>query len=91
MLSAHRRHLKSCPHFHKGWNFTLCILSPEFGDKLNMQALARGLMAHVEKEIGAGLEWIAVAHYNTGHPHVHVAMRGIHRRGREIRLPKEFV
>jgi Protein of unknown function (DUF3363) len=67
------------------------ILSPEFGDKLDMQCFARGVMARVEKEIDAGVELVAVAHYNTGHPHIHVAMRGIDRRGREIRLPKEFV
>jgi len=67
------------------------ILSPEFGDKLDMRQLARGVMAGVEKEIGAGVEWIAVAHYNTGHPHAHIAMRGLDRQGREIRLPKEFV
>jgi len=67
------------------------ILSPEFGEKLDVQQLTRGVMAGVEKEIGAGVEWIAVAHYNTGHPHAHIAMRGIDRHGREIRLPKEFV
>ena len=67
------------------------ILSAEFGEKLDMQKLARGVMAQVEKEIGAGVEWVAMAHYNTGHPHVHVAMRGIDRHGREVRLPKEFV
>ena len=67
------------------------ILSPEFGEQLDMQQLARGVMARVEREDGAGLEWVAVAHYNTGHPHVHIAMRGIDRQGREIRLPKEFV
>jgi hypothetical protein len=44
------------------------ILSPEFGDKLDMQRFARGAMERVEKEIGAGVEWVAVAHYNTGHP-----------------------
>jgi type IV secretory pathway VirD2 relaxase len=67
------------------------ILSPEFGDKLDMQCFAREVMARVEKEIGTGVEWVAVAHHNTGHPHIHVAMRGIDRYGREIRLPKEFV
>jgi type IV secretory pathway VirD2 relaxase len=67
------------------------ILSPEFGEKLDMQQLARGVMAGVQKEMGANVEWIAVAHYNTGHPHAHIAMRGIDRQGREIRLPKEFV
>ncbi|HEY7387196.1 MAG TPA: hypothetical protein VH640_01725 [Bryobacteraceae bacterium] len=67
------------------------ILSPEFGDKLDMQVFARSVMRQVEKENGAGVDWVGVAHYNTGHPHVHVAMRGIDRRGREIRLPREFV
>jgi hypothetical protein len=66
-------------------------MSPEFGDQLDMQGFARGAMERVGKEIGADVEWVAVAHYNTGHPHVHVAMRGIDRRGREIRLPREFV
>jgi type IV secretory pathway VirD2 relaxase len=67
------------------------ILSPEFGEKLDMQRLACGVMAGVEQEIGTSVEWVAVAHYNTGHPHVHIAMRGVDRRGQEIRLPKEFV
>jgi type IV secretory pathway VirD2 relaxase len=67
------------------------ILSPEFGEKLDMQQLARGVMAGVEKEIRAGVEWIGVTHHNTGHPHAHIAMRSIDRVGREIRLPKEFV
>src|SRR3984885_5012243 len=67
------------------------ILSPEFGEKLDVQQLTRRVMAGVEKEIGAGVEWIAVAHYNTGHPHAHIAVRGIDRQGGEIRLPKEFV
>jgi hypothetical protein len=67
------------------------IVSPEFGEQLNMRQLARGVMAAIEKEIGTGVEWVAVAHYNTGHPHVHIAMRGIDRQGREIRLPREFV
>ena len=67
------------------------IVSPEFGEQLDMQQLARGVMAGVEKEIGTGVEWVAAAHYNTGHPHVHIAMRGIDRQGREIRLPREFV
>ena len=67
------------------------ILSPEFGEKVNMPQLARGVMAGVQQELGTEVEWIAVAHYNTGHPHVHIAMRGVDRQGQEVRLPKEFV
>ena len=67
------------------------IISPEFGEQLNLPELARGVMAEVEKELGSKLQWAAVAHYNTGHPHVHIAMRGIDQQGREVRLAKDFV
>jgi type IV secretory pathway VirD2 relaxase len=67
------------------------ILSPEFGDRLDIQAFARGVMERVEERIGDRVEWVAVAHYNTGHPHIHVAMRGIDRHGREVRLAGDFV
>jgi type IV secretory pathway VirD2 relaxase len=31
-------------------------------------------MSRVTVDIGGPLEWVAVAHHNTGHPHVHVAL-----------------
>ena len=37
------------------------------------------------------MEWIAVAHYNTGYPHLHITLRGMDRQGQEMHLPKEFV
>jgi type IV secretory pathway VirD2 relaxase len=67
------------------------ILSPEFADKLEMQRFARSVMERVEEEIGDRVEWVAVVHYNTAHPHVHVAMRGVDRHGREVRLATDFV
>ncbi len=56
------------------WKF---ILSPEFGDRLDLKRLTRDLMSRMVRDLGgSSLEWIAVAHYNTEHPHVHVALRG---------------
>ena len=37
------------------------------------------------------LEWIAVAHYNTEHPHVHIALRGVGAEGRPIRLSRDYI
>ena len=48
-------------------------------------------MERVEKDLGILLEWVAVAHFNTEHPHVHVALRGVGRDEQEVRLPREFV
>src|SRR5580658_10646866 len=55
------------------------IASPEFGDRVDLTRLTRDLMDRVERDLGIPLEWAAVAHYNTEHPHAHVALRGVGR------------
>jgi len=67
------------------------IVSPEFGDRVDLKHLTRGLMAEIEGDLGMRLEWLAVAHFNTEHPHVHVALRGIGAEGRPVRLSRDFV
>jgi type IV secretory pathway VirD2 relaxase len=67
------------------------IVSPEFGDRLNLQQYARELVHRMEHDLGAQLEWVAAVHYNTEHPHVHIALRGVDRKGNPIRLPREYI
>jgi type IV secretory pathway VirD2 relaxase len=52
------------------------ILSPEFGERLDLRCHTRELLTRMERDLGVRLEWVAVAHFNTDHPHVHVALRG---------------
>lgn len=66
------------------------VLSPEDGDRLDLQAYTREYMAKLAphlKENPEELEWAAVAHYNTGHPHVHVLIRGNH----HLQIPRELL
>jgi hypothetical protein len=65
------------------------IVSPEFGERLDLKSLTRELMGKMEKDLGP-LDWVAVEHHNTGHPHVHIALRGISA-GAELRIPREYV
>lgn len=68
------------------------ILSPEFGDKMDMRQLTRDYMEKLESDLGVPLEWCAGApHYNTGHPHVHIVLRGRDRNGRELRIDPGYV
>jgi type IV secretory pathway VirD2 relaxase len=67
------------------------IVSPEFGERADLVRLTRELMTRVESDLGIPLEWVAVAHFNTEHPHVHVALRGVGLDRREVRLPREYV
>lgn len=53
------------------------IVSPEDGaDLSDLTAYTRDLMSQVETDLGTRLDWVAVNHHNTGHPHVHVIVRG---------------
>ena len=45
------------------------IISPEFGDLADLHRLTADLMERMERDLGTGIEWIAVEHHNTEHPH----------------------
>lgn len=63
------------------------IVSPEFGERIDLDRLARDLMTRVSGELGVPLEWAAAAHRNTDHPHLHIALRG----NAGLRLPRDYV
>jgi type IV secretory pathway VirD2 relaxase len=81
----------------EGWQkanderFWKLIVSPEFGDRADLKRLTRDLMSRMERDLGTPLEWVAVAHYNTEHPHVHLALRGVGAEGRPVRLSRDYV
>ena len=58
------------PHLFK------LIISPEFGESLDLSRHTRELLCRMENDLWVDLEWVAVAHFNTRHPHVHIALRG---------------
>ena len=67
------------------------IVSPEDAGELNLTDYVRRLMAQVERDLGRKLEWAAVNHYNTDHPHAHIVVRGVDRDGREVRLDRAYI
>jgi len=67
------------------------IVSPEFGDRLNLHQYTRELLHRMEHDLGAQLEWVAAVHHNTEHPHVHIALRGVDEKGIPLRLPREYI
>jgi hypothetical protein len=68
------------------------IISPEFGDRIDLKRLTRELMSRIGGDLRTdALEWTAVAHYNTEHPHVHIALRGVEGRGLRVDLDQDYV
>src|SRR5579863_5097422 len=67
------------------------IISPEFGDQVELGRLTGDLLKRMEKDLGTELEWVAVEHHNTEHPHVHVVVRGIRCDLGALRLSRDYV
>ncbi len=55
------------------------VLSPEDGQRLNLPEFTRETMARLAPHLSENpesIEWVAIDHHNTGHPHVHLLIRG---------------
>src|SRR2546425_2674782 len=70
------------------WKF---IVSPEHADRLDLKAHSRALVSHMERDLGTRLEWVAIDHYNTDNPHVHLLVRGRDARGRGLRIHPDYL
>ncbi|MCK5747978.1 MAG: DUF3363 domain-containing protein, partial [Oricola sp.] len=68
------------------------ILSPEdAGDLADLKGYTRDFMAAAEKDLGARLDWVAVNHYNTDHPHVHIVLRGKDEKGADLVIARSYI
>jgi len=68
------------------------IVSPEDGaDYEDLKPLTRRLMARVEHDLGTTLDWVAVDHFNTGHPHTHIIVRGKDHRGADLVIARDYL
>jgi type IV secretory pathway VirD2 relaxase len=78
------------PRLYEKHQFRL-IVSPEDAHELDLTAYVRGLMAQVARDTGRRLEWAAVNHFDTDHPHAHVVIRGVDLDRREVRLDRAYI
>lgn len=68
------------------------IVSPEDGaDYDDLKPLTRRLMMRVEEDLGTKLDWVAVDHFNTGHPHTHIIVRGVDDRGKDLIIARDYL
>jgi len=67
------------------------IVSPEFGERLNLQDHTRKLIQCMEKDLKTRLEWVAAVHFNTEHPHVHIAIRGKDQNGCALVIARDYI
>ena len=57
----------------------------------DLRAFTRELMADAERDLGTKLDWVAVDHWNTDNPHVHVLIRGRADDGQDLVISREYI
>lgn len=68
------------------------IVSPEDAtDLADLTGYTRELLAQVETDLGTKLDWVAVNHHNTGHPHVHVIVNGRDALGEDLVINGDYL
>jgi type IV secretory pathway VirD2 relaxase len=68
------------------------IVAPEDGAAYeDLKPFTRDLMAKMESDLGTTLDWVAVDHQDTGHPHVHLVVRGITEDGKTLNIAGDYI
>lgn len=68
------------------------IVSPEDAREMtDLKAFTRDLVRQMESDLDTKLDWIAVDHWNTDNPHVHLLVRGVDAAGADLVMSRDYI
>src|SRR5438309_4582095 len=72
-------------------HFRFIVAAEDGAEYQDLKPMIRRLMTQAEKDLGTKLDWVAVDHFNTGHPHSHILVRGKDDRGQDLIIAREYI
>ncbi len=80
---------KACENDRHHFRF---IVSPDDAlEMADLKSFTRNLMDQMEKDLGTRLDWAAVDHWNTEHPHIHVIVRGVGDDSKDLVISRDYI
>jgi type IV secretory pathway VirD2 relaxase len=68
------------------------IVSPEDAIEMgDVRAFTHELMTDMSADLGTRLDWVAVDHWNTDNPHIHILVRGKADDSRDLVIDKDYI
>ncbi|HVR58419.1 MAG TPA: DUF3363 domain-containing protein [Pseudolabrys sp.] len=68
------------------------IVSPDDAGELeSLRSFTRELMDQASRDLGTRLDWVAVDHWNTEHPHIHILVRGRSDDGSDLVISRDYI
>ena len=72
-------------------HFRFTVSPEDAGQLADLRAFTRELMKDAERDLGTGLDWVAVDHWNTDNPHIHVLVRGRTDDGHDLIISRDYI
>jgi type IV secretory pathway VirD2 relaxase len=72
-------------------HFRFTVSPEDAGQLADLRAVTRELMKDAERDLGTKLDWVAVDHWNTDNPHVHVLVRGRADDGQDLVIGRDYI
>ena len=68
------------------------IVSPDDAVEMaDLKTFTHDLVGQMEKDLGTKLDCVAVDHWNTEHPHVHLIVRGVREDGENLVISRDYI
>jgi type IV secretory pathway VirD2 relaxase len=72
-------------------HFQLTVSPEDAAEMADLRTFTRELMTDAERDLGTTLDWVAVEHWNTDNPHVHVLVRGRADDGQDLVVSRDYI
>ena len=57
----------------------------------DVRAFTRDLTRQMKEDLGTKLDWVAIYHWNTDNPHVHLLVRGVDESGADLVIARDYI
>lgn len=71
--------------------FRFIVSAEDAVEMTDLKPFIRDLMRKMEEDLATRLDWVAVDHFNTGHPHTHIVVRGKDDRGVDLVIARDYM
>lgn len=72
-------------------HFRFTISPEDVAEMADLRTFTRELMTDAERDLSTRLDWIAVDHWNTDNPHIHVLVRGRAQDGKDLVISRDYI
>jgi type IV secretory pathway VirD2 relaxase len=72
-------------------HFRFVVAPEDAAEMTDLKAFTRDLVAQMERDLGTRLDWVAVDHWNTDNPHVHLLVRGVAEDGSDLVISRDYI